>query len=106
VASHSERLAEVRAALLELEACVAKYRGVRVPRRASPAVGLGLANGGGAVGGASSSGGGGGGGGGGEAGRPAGARRRILPASIRALVAWWRRSRAKQQIGTSGPSLP
>jgi len=104
VASPSERLAEVRAALLELEACVAKYRGVRVPRRAAPAVGPGLANGGGAVGGASSS--GGGGGGGGEAGRPAGARRRILPAPIRAVVAWWRRSRAKQQIGTSGPSLP
>ena len=86
MASHSERLAEVRAALLELEACVAKYRGVRVPRRAAPAVGPGLVNG--------------------EAGRPAGARRRILPAPIRAVVAWWRRSRTKQQIGTSGPSLP
>jgi hypothetical protein len=101
VAYPSERLAEVRAALLELEACVAKYRGVRVPRRASPAVGPGLVSGGGAaVGGASSS------SGGGEAGRPAGARRRTLPAPIRAVVAWWRRSRAQQQIGTSGPSLP
>ncbi len=49
--------------------------------------------GGGAVG-VPSPGGGGGGGGGGEAGRRAGARR--LPAPIRTVVAWWRRSRTKR----------
>jgi hypothetical protein len=90
VASPSDRLAELRAALLELEACVAKYRGVRVPRRSAPeAAHANVATlGGDASAGAETT------------WRPR--ARRILPLPIRALVEWWRRSR--KQAGTSGPS--
>jgi hypothetical protein len=55
MASRSERLAELRAALLELDACVAKYRGVRVPRAPSagaPPEAAALAHGAGAEAGA------------------------------------------------------
>jgi hypothetical protein len=90
VASPSERLAEVRAALLELEACVAKYRGVRVRRAAAPA------------GSAAGSAAGGSAAGGGDARASAAARsrgggvaQRILRPRLDAFVGWWRKSRAK-----------
>jgi len=75
VASPSDRLAELRAALLELEACVAKYRGVRVPRRgltaaAAPPTVTAAA----------------------EPALRVGAQRRLSFPRLRAVIHWWRRS--------------